>query len=61
MIAFQPPTVMGSWLGSVLDFTSVVVGAKGGYSELANETGFIKPNPLMLALYLDATHDHDVC
>jgi hypothetical protein len=42
------------------DFTSAAVGAQAGHGELANETCFVKPNPLMLTLYPDATHDRDI-
>jgi hypothetical protein len=31
-----------------------------GHGELANEMGFVEPDPLTLTLYPDTTHDHDI-
>ena len=45
---------------AALDFTSVVTGAQAGHGELTNETGIVEPDPLMLMLYMDATHDRDI-
>jgi hypothetical protein len=41
-------------------FTSVTAGTQAGHGELTNETGIVEPNPLMLTLYLNATHDCNI-